>query len=744
MGTIMTACLKPKALLLSTTMVLLLLPAAQARAEDGAQRDVAASDASQDQGEIVVTARKQSESSLDVPMGLTALGGEQLEREQSYRLEDFVGKVPGLNMSEAQGTQLVIRGIASTGFSINAPVATYIDDTPLVGVGPFSGGSANTPNFDTFDVARVEVLKGPQGTLYGATALGGVLKYVTNAPDPSGFAAKVHGGLFSVAHADGVGHNLHGMINVPLSDTLAFRAVGYHNEYPGYIDDPSRDREDIHDMRVYGGRASLLWQASPDLSIRLNALTQQRRWDGLAYVEVDGGTLAPLGCDYCQTRFADQPGESRLQMYNATVNWDLGGVALTSSTTYDKWRFRNFSELIGLGPTAGFLKEGLPGLLSGDWTLLVDFDYKGDEIVHETRLASDGDNWLNWQVGVYYTDKEASQDQKYLAYKKSLDAVVPPEVGGSFQPTTYRELAGFGNLNFEVTSEFDFTLGGRISDQKQTFEQLGRLVAPSAPFTTTTDTVFTWSADARYRVTPDNMVYVRVATGFVPGGPNVAPLTPDPNFPATFESSTTTNYEIGYKGSLLENALTVELAAYRIDWKDIQVGQRIGIYNALANGATARSQGFEWAFNYKPIAGLTLGFNGAYTDAKLTKDSEPSVVGRKGDRLPITPKWQLAASADYKWPMFGVDGFVGADWRYKSNYFGELVTLPTPRQLLPGYHVFDLRAGVEADNWRLSFYVKNVGDVRAISYLAQETALTYFRAYLITPRTIGVDLTFDF
>jgi iron complex outermembrane recepter protein len=182
----MNTHLKLKTLLVSTALGLLILPCTQAAAQTAA--------AGNEVEEVVVTAQKRTETSLVVPMGLTALSGDQLEAKQAFRLEDVVGKVPGLNMSETLGAQLVVRGIASTASSINAPVATYIDDTPLVGIGSFSGGFANTPNLDTFDLKRIEVLKGPQGTLYGASALGGLLKYVTNEPDLTGFAGKLQAG----------------------------------------------------------------------------------------------------------------------------------------------------------------------------------------------------------------------------------------------------------------------------------------------------------------------------------------------------------------------------------------------------------------------------------------------------------------------------------------------------------------------------------------------------------------------
>jgi iron complex outermembrane recepter protein len=699
--------------------------------------------------EVVVTAMRRAESSLDVPMGLTALSGQELESEQSYRLEDFVGKVPGLNMSETTGSQLVIRGLASTAGSVNAPVATYIDETPLVGVGGFSGAHVNTPNLDTFDVARIEVLKGPQGTLYGANALGGLLKYVTNAPDPSRFDARMQAGASTVAHSDGTGYNLHGMINVPLADDLAFRLVAYHNEYPGFIDDPARGREDINDVRVAGGRASLLWAPTTDFSLRFNVIYQKRRWGGLSFEDVNPGTLTPTSCTLCQARDVDQPGDTDLQFYNATVTWDLGPAQLLSSTTYDEFTFLQQSDIT---PQAGLIADLLIarplGLPPGTFGVWVADDYRGKEYVHETRLASKiGQDW-NWQTGIYYTSKETAKYQPQRLIDRANNVVLQNAlslaIGGSVLPATYKEFAAFANLGYQIAPTLDVSIGGRISENSQTFEQKGTGFTPSSPLTNMSGSVFTYSADARWRLTPGHMIYARVAEGFAPGGPNVAAFN-EP-IPAAYGSSSTTNYELGYKSTLLDDHLTVELAVYQIDWNDIQL--RVPApsgYTSIANGGKAVSRGAEWVFTYVPLSGLTLAFNGAYNDAHLTSATPAGVGGHAGERLPITPRWQGALSADYKWPLFGnYSGFAGVDWRYLGERLAEFET-SHPRQQMPSYDIVDLRAGIEAQRWTLGFYVKNVGDTVALSYVTDATLVYGLqRASVSTPRTVGVELTTKF
>lgn len=742
--------------LLSTAASLLLLPATQA----AAQTDDPPADAGKGYLQTVtVTAEKITESSLDVPMGLTALTGDQLVRQQAYRLEDFIGQVPGLNLTDTlSGSQLVIRGIATSSASINAPVATYIDDTPLVGIGAFSGGSSDTPDLDTFDMKRIEVLKGPQGTLYGADALGGLIKYVTNAPDPSSFAAAAEEGASTVDNG-GTGFDVHGMINVPLARDLAFRLVAYDNDDPGFIDDPSRNLKDINGNRSKGGRASLLWAPTTDFSIRLNGLYQSHSWNDLDAVDVNPNTLTPIWCALCQERDVSQPGDNELRYYNATINWDMGWAKLLSSTSYYKYSFDQQRDLsVGYGKLLTFILVDELGYPGGPYGFWAGQNYHGDSWVQEMRLASNNDGPLQWQTGIYYTSKNATNFQPYHPIDVATKTVLYDNwvIGTETLPSTYQEVAGFANLDYHITPAFDVAAGGRYSHQRQTFDQVGTGSDASAtiPPTSMDGSVFTFSGDARWHFTPQNMLYARIASGFVPGGPNDEGFTVP--VPHTFGPSKTTNYELGLKSSLLDHHLTVELDAFEINWQKIQLVATIGGYSSLTNGGTAKSTGVEWNFAYIPVSGLTLDLNGAYTHAYLTENAPASVGGLDGDRLPVTPLVQTSASASYERTLFGdYSGFAGVNWRYIGSRFAEFeAAYAAPRQEMPSYQIVDLRAGIEAAHWSLAAYVKNVGNKLAITYLSDETLPGLLvspeggsgpqSASVYTPRTIGVELTENF
>jgi outer membrane receptor protein involved in Fe transport len=696
--------------------------------------------------EIVVTAEKREERLLDVPMSLTALSGEQLARSGSYRLEDFVGNVPGLSVVDAGalGSQLVIRGITTGVQAVNSAVATYIDETPYAAQGPFVDSTFATPNLDTFDLQRIEVLRGPQGTLYGSNALGGLVKYVTNAPDPTAFAAKVETGANSVSNG-GTGFDVHAMVNLPLSADSALRLVGYDTYYPGFIDDPSRGLTDINGTHFVGGRASFLYEPASNFSIRLSAFYQERRWNDWSDEDVNGGTLTPVYGNLIQENLVTQLGFAQSQVYNATVNWDTGPVKLLSSTSFSRFVTQatvDYSKMLG---------SYVSSILGGDYGVAYQNDTDIHTLTQEIRLSSSDDGPLQWKAGGFFQDETGSNYEPFfpidVATKSILFDVPTNNLGATVFPVFYREYAGFGSLDYHFTPTFDVDIGGRYSENNQTFHEVasGALTGTFDFAQSSSQGVFTYSADARWHVTPTNMLYARVAEGFVPGGPN--DVVPGGNLAPSYRSSTTLNYEVGIKSSALADHLTVELSAFLIDWRDIQLQAIIGGLGTFVNGGAARSEGLEWSVAYAPLSGLTLGFNGAYTDAYLTQPTPASVNGQVGDRLPTVPLWETSASADYERHLFGeYSGFAGLNWRFMGNRYADFLATG-PRQEMPAYHIVDLRAGVETQRWSVGAYVKNVTNRIAINYLQPETGAGGAgpqSATVYTPRTVGGSVTVKF
>ena len=690
--------------------------------------------------EVVVTAQKRQESILDVPMAVSALAGDKLARSSAFRFADYVEKVPGVTLIDngPQGSQLVVRGISIGAAQINAPVATYLDETPFTAVGPFAGSSSQGANLDTFDLARVEILRGPQGTLYGANALGGLLKYVTNAPELGRFGASLEAGVSTVDHG-GAGGDVHGMANLPLGDKATLRVVGFDTTYPGYVDNPKLGK-DINDLHSYGGRVALLLQPNDALSIRLNALYQRRSWTDTPQVEVQPGTFQPINGDLTSNHPLPQPGRVTNQLYNLTLNYDFGPVKLMSASSYgrigddavaDETSFYGpiLAPLIGRVPVGLKLKDPI------------------NFVVQEVRLSSSGTGSLQWQLGGYYSRERAHEFEALYPGDAATGQLVTgfvPSLGTFIITPSYREYAVFGDVDYHFTSSFDVQLGGRYSHNSQDFHEIASgLIGGSSDFRTqSSEGVFTYSADARWKPTPATMVYARAASGFAPGGPN--DVIPGSTLPGSFESSKTFNYEVGAKGHLLDGRLTAELAVFDIEWSRIQLQAVVAGLSAITNGGSARSDGVEWSLGYAPVEGLKLGFNGAYTDARLTEDGPASVNAHKGDSLSQAPKWAGTLSADYSRPLNAqVTGSIGADWRWSSSRFGDFPFFG-PRQELPAYDIVDLRAGLELRNYRLDLYVRNVADKRAINSVTAYSIMGGLgpqAAIFYQPRTIGASVT---
>ncbi|MBV8144488.1 MAG: TonB-dependent receptor plug domain-containing protein, partial [Gammaproteobacteria bacterium] len=317
-----------------------LVTAAHAAAADDASATQASAATLQ---EVVVTAQKREEKLHDVPMGVTAITADELTKRQLVSLDDLQATVPGLSLTDVQPgiTRLTLRGQNVGGDG--STVTTYIDDTPFGSSNALANGFGFTGDFDTWDLARVEVLRGPQGTLYGAGSEGGLLKYVSNSPDPAKFAAAVQVGGEDVAHGESAGSGK-GMINVPLGELAAFRLSGYYSTLPGYVNDPSLGLKDLNHGYRDGLHAALLVNFTDSISLRLAAFGQDLHTDGLPLTDVIGvantgptpppNQLQPTIGEFEQQRFIKEPSDFKYRIYSGTLDWKLGFGTFTSITSY--------------------------------------------------------------------------------------------------------------------------------------------------------------------------------------------------------------------------------------------------------------------------------------------------------------------------------------------------------------------------------------------------------------------------
>ena len=737
-------------LLISTALIGLLWVPSLAVAQTSTPETIAAAEASPSE-DIIVTAQKREQLLIDVPQSLTVVGGATLERQQANSFQDYLKLVPGLQLNQSTPGvgRLVLRGINTGG--VASTVSTYVDETPFGSSSGLVNGAILAGDFDTFDVARIEVLRGPQGTLYGASSLGGVLKFVTNAPDTDKLVVRGRATIESVRGGEEQ-YSGSALVNLPINDMIAVRASGYYRTLSGFIDSigtAGSDRQnDINDSRSYGGRVSILLQPSKKFSLRATAYLQNIETDASTVVEVDSTFLKTLYGRPTQSQFVEEFTDVKYRVYNVTADLDLDFATLTSSTSYgdleQDFRVDLTTQFSGLLVAA----LGFPAN-----ELFQDQITATTKRTQELRLASAASDSFEWLIGGYYTREKG-------LIKQDLVAVAPgtltpltglPQIANVSLRSVYEEYAGFGNATVKFGERFDITLGARYSHNKQTAQQItagvlggGSRIFPEAK---SSENVFTFSAAPKFKFSDNAAVYARVAKGFRPGGPNVLPPGAPANTPLTYDSDSLISYEVGFKGETADRSFTIDIAAFHIDWKNIQLFTVINNFGVNINGAGATSDGIELTATVRPTTGLNFSANAALTDAKLDADAPALVGGRKGDRLPFTPDVSIGVNGDYEWSLGDTTtAFVGASARFLTEqsgaYDNAFRTANGRQRQIASYEIVDLRAGVNFGAFQVEAFVKNLTDSegRTSTEALGSAPLGALQAGIIRPRTIGLSL----
>ena len=690
---------------------------------------------------IVVTAQKRQETLQEVPASVSAITGETLEERGLTTFDDYAAYIPGLNQQAAGGPgqrALILRGI-SAGNDPAATVGIYVDDVQFGSSSSLAAGGRLALDLVPFDLQRIEVLRGPQGTLYGASTLGGLFKYVTRAPDPSQVEARGQADLRFIEDGD-TSYAVKAALNVPIAeDVAAIRATGFYEDNAGFVDSTVFG-ENINENERYGGRISLLLTPMPELHIRLTAVLQDIEQAGNATVIFDTATDEPRFDELTIDRTAGGRFEQEFRQYSGVVNYDFGGTTLTSITSYATFDspFENDFTFTAFGAALG-----APTVFSAA--------AKTDKFVQEVRLTSESNRKFEWIVGGFYTDEDSSSNQQVIVQGGPFQPL-NPIIDVDF-PSTFEEIAVFGSGTYYFTENFDLTLGIRYSENDQTnlLDTVSNL--PIIPSSTvpggSEDSSTTYLINPRWRVNDRVQIYARAASGYRPGGPNATlndPITGDPLVPPTFEPDRLWNYELGIKSELLDRRLTANLAAFYIDWDDIQLIQVINGASFRGNGGGARSQGFEAELVYLADDTLTFGGNIAFTDAELTEDTSPVVGGADGDPLPLVPRWSGAVFGDVNFPLSGeATAFAGATFRYVDERNSNFAGSPSnPNFVLEDYVSLDLRAGVDFGNLTVTGFVRNLTD--EIPQLSATRQPGFGRTEVVVgqPRSYGLTLAAEF
>jgi len=717
--------------------------------------------------EVVVTALKRATNLQDTPIAISAVTSETIANSGVQSIADLSATVPGLTFvnSGPSFSRVVIRGINAAG---EPTVGVYYDETPVTGsIGAGNNAGGSTPELRLFDVERVEVLRGPQGTLYGSGSMGGTLRTIYKKPSYQ-FESEADASLSKTEHSGDWNYEAQGMVNIPLAqDKAALRLVGFYRDAAGYIDNVYLNIDDINSTETYGGRALLRVEPAENLTIDFAAYINRTETESPNW-HMDEG-------EYNSDARTRQPLTDDLDLYSVTANLDLGPVTAVGSASYMRRKLTStqdvteFMEGFRTPARCQALWNRGPACDAGQlaaYYAYVDTQYPAalhpqqdmDTYTAELRFSSNYESILQWTVGGFFSDRKTVVWNPQVGADPVTGALLEPEVvmTGRVIDDTLKQYAGFGELSLDVTEQFNLTAGARYF--KYTKDIIGQTLVPSilvgAVVTPPThvqsdEKGWVFRFNGSYKITPDIMVYAEASQGYRPGGANQVLGLPGNLTP--YDSDQLWNYEAGVKTAFWERRATFNADIFQIDWSDMQV--RIltpnGAFSYIGNAGKARIRGLEAEGAVNPITGLSITGNFAVMEAELTED-QPGAgttipnAGRKGDRIPYVPKFQGALAVQYVWPAAeGFNGFARLDVNHVGSSYNELRTSYVYARKIDSYELVNARLGVEADdkNWGAYLFVTNLfDDVAILSKTAGATTAGRTLAVSATPRTIGVNL----
>ena len=629
--------------------------------------------------EITVTATKRGAVSVqDYAGSIRAITGDTIEKYDLRSLEDITRLEPSLQYA-TQGvgdSQLIIRGISSPG---DSTVGVYFDESPITG-GNFQDGGGRTPDIGAYDIERVEVLKGPQGTLFGASSMSGTVRIITNKPDASAVGGNISVGGESTDNGNG-GYSVNGAVNIPIiKDQLALRVVGWQKEQGGYIDHFAglggpTEIKDANDSEVMGGRLMARWTPNEDLTVDAFYQLQETEVDGIQhFAPVASGLLTPTQVivvpfplfipafagqfgDLTTSVGAQEPYKDEIDMYGVTVNYDMGFGSVIGTVSKFERDIKATEDTSATAMSFGFPPAfGAPAI--GPYG--IHQFQKRDVLNAEIRFSSDFDGPINLVTGFFYEDDETSTELNILASDPvtgiptcfSRDecnanaATLPfnPLAFARSQDIDFEFFALFGHIDYEVNDKI--TLGGGLryfdSEQKnleqllQAFQGSINFTIPplfggpiqTVPIVTVDDTVksdeITWDAVASYQHNEDQLYYFKAGTGIRQGGINDAATAAAFGIaiPGGFTSDKVTSLEFGAKTSWLDNRVTFNATYFKMFWKNMQVPgvEPTGAVEFIANAAKAEVDGVEIELTAQPTDQFYMNFGVTWINAELTAD----------------------------------------------------------------------------------------------------------------------------
>ncbi len=750
--------------------------------------------------EIIVTATRRSEDILDVPYNISAVTGAQIEEARMRDSTELLRSIPGVSVVDrGERNSSVVNGVRIRGLNVDsaalgdyavsavATVSTYVNDTPIFA------------NFLLTDIAQVEVLRGPQGTLYGSGALGGTVRYIMNAPEIGEFGGHGQLSLSQVEGSEDAGFGGDLTINVPLGDRAAFRGTLARADYPGMTDyvnlyeldangipvapsgvlNPAAtytSREDADTVDIWFGRASLLLQPTDTIDLTLNYFHQSDEIGGRRGQTLgSNGFGNPYG-EYESGSVQLEPSDRELDLVSLEANIDLGFATLTSSTSYYDHSGSSVSENTGFYAQAGFLgfyynyPRPMASAVRG---------FADESLVQEVRLVSDDGGNFDYVVGYYYQDQNriATQQSYLRGFKAWWDALfagsplIQAAVTGDqdfdySRDEDFIDQALFGEVTWHVNDRLDVTGGVRAfanEAENTTFMDLplyaGAFTPTTSVFETDDDGVL-WKLNAALELSDDDLLYATWSQGYRRGGTNAVPTSgtfaEDARW-QTYDSDRVDNYEIGVKGRL--NGIRYDASLFYIDWQDAQLNTATPNWGffAVQNSGGAHSAGLELQLSgmFNNEWGYSFGYT--YLQAELDEDFYSPVgtlIDLEGNALPGAPEHMLNGAIDYTRPLGNYTFFARLDGFYQSETRNAISQSPLFDVDLDGFAIFNAVATLSSEDWDLSFWIKNIGNEEGVTgryteaYMGTDPAEGYFgngsKDLISLPRTIGATLGFRF
>jgi outer membrane receptor protein involved in Fe transport len=758
--------------------------------------------------EIVVTAQKRVSTLQDTPISISAVSGDDLLSRGVASLASLAQGTPGVSL-KTEGpsqTEIEMRGMTSSGGN-SATVGLYLDDIPLAGPASAQNGHV-VIDPDLYDLNRIEILRGPQGTLFGSGSMGGTVRLITNQPNLTQFQSTAQT-VLSGTDGGGFNHKVNLMANLPLiDDMLAIRVVGTEDYTSGWIDRivagdfPLAGGNPLGTVRgavqaapiekqypgsnayqIYATRVTVLWKPVENLSITPSYFHEVSRQSGISAYDSDPGTLA-----HYQPFDIAEPSTDSLTSFSLNVNYSFSTFDLTSSTA--RWTrdsvqeeeaaeaFNNPAEAITYNANYGLPNPGYYGATGSGPEYGIEAD-PSHQFSEELRLASTGGGKTSWVAGLYYSDYYSlwtftGTTPNYGSYMDlgTLAPATTPHWFDAYSPTTLKQYAAFGDFTYGLTDELKVDFGARVNHYDYRFSSCisgwgsgyGAATPSCSGLIPLSSTSFNPKLNLTYTFSPDLMTYGTVATGFRPGGGDAVypttggawgPAFAQQNYtsgkwPTKYDPDRVVSYELGEKSRLLDRRLTVNASVYFEDWRHIQLEAYPNDWALNINGNYAHIYGAD----IDMVADLGAGFQAEFAAGYLYEylDGGPHWVIQPVHKLPEVAPESGTLSLNYSRPLGAYTFTARVESSYTgprySIYFSDPYEFTGTYRQMPGYDLVNVRAGIKFhDQWSATAFVNNLTNKHAqleSMFTENEPQPSFTRIETNQPLTGGVDLTYKF